>query len=92
MYLILTEDKNREKVHEILLTKLTGYTCWYGDGVWKGCTNQVLKEKSMAILVYNHSLDEEIKPVCRLLCKENDQERIDILNVKNGQVHHVGKV
>jgi len=92
MFLILTEDKNLSLVKETLLTKLSGFTILKGEGCWLGNSGIPEQENSLAILVYHASLDTDIKPVCRELCKVNDQERIDILNVKNGQIHHVGKV
>ena len=92
MFLILTENKNLPLVEATLLTKLAGFTILEGRGCWLGSSGKPEQEKSLAILVYNASLDTAIKPVCRELCRVNDQERIDILNVKNGQIHHVGKV
>lgn len=92
MFLILTEDTNRPLVKKTLLTQLKGFTILPGEGVWESENGTVAGEDSLAILVYNASLDNEIKPVCRELCRVNNQERIDILNLKNGQVHQVGKV
>jgi len=92
MYHILTENKNLPLVKATLRKYLQGWNIMKGEGCWVNSEGKLLEEDSLLILVYHAELDKAIKPACRELCRVNDQERIDILNVKNGQIHHVGKV
>jgi hypothetical protein len=75
MYRILTEDKNRETIHEILKTHVKGYTITEGTGSWQG-----VEEKCLAIDLVGYafltaeSIATEIK-------SRNEQESVLVLEI-----------
>ena len=94
MFLICTENKNLESVVQPTLLKyLEGFTILQGQGAWLGQSGKVETENSLVILVYGGKdlYQGKIKPACVELCKANQQERIDVLNLKTSQVNQVTK-
>lgn len=82
-YQIMTEDKNRGAVLNILDAHFDGYTVVYGEGRWKGKS-----EQSMVIIVLTdrpvsvQMAAEEIKLV-------NQQESVLVIEVSPSSVNFI---
>ena len=75
MYRILTEDKNRETIHEILKAHVKGYTITEGTGSWQG-----VEEKCLAIdLVGDTFLTAE--SIATEIKSRNEQESVLVLGI-----------
>ena len=75
MYRILTEDKNREMIHEILKAHVTGYTITEGTGSWQG-----VEEKCLAIDLVDVRL-HTAKSIATEIKIWNKQESVLVLEI-----------
>ena len=75
MYRILTEDKNREMIHEILKTRVKGYTITEGTGSWQG-----VEEKCLAIDLVDVRL-HTAKSIATEIKIWNRQESVLVLEI-----------
>ena len=92
MYLILTEDKNRPDLERICGEYFRGFTIIPGTGVWSSLNGQgettLGREDSVTILVHSVEYDKEVKPCAYAIKQFNQQERVDIINLKS-KVHWI---
>ena len=75
MYRILTEDKNRETIHEILKAHVKGYTITEGTGSWQG-----VEEKCLAIDLIGYTLFTA-KAIAHEIKSRNEQESVLVLGI-----------
>lgn len=82
-YLILTEDKNRQKIKDILASKLDGFTLFYGEGYWisPGAEARTYKENSLAIMILTNE-GKVVKDIAREIKKVNNQESVMVISWK----------
>ena len=80
LYRILTEDKNKEQVMEIVSSFFEGYTVFSALGVWK---RQV--EKSLIIEIDSQGLHDGkvVEEIARRIKELNSQEAVMIQRIKS---------
>ncbi len=79
-FLILTEDKNRKEVQEILTAKLEGFTMYYGHGFGVGKTipHVIYSENSLTIMVLAEE-GEMVRDIAREIKVLNGQESVLVI-------------
>jgi hypothetical protein len=79
MYRILTENKNRERIEELLEAMTEGFTIFTAQGYWKG-ESVYYREDSLAIELVNvpYALAATIAQRIKII---NDQEAVLILTI-----------
>jgi len=78
MYRILTEDKNRRDIYNILNSlHIEGFTCIKGTGSWHG-----VRENCLAIDLVDVPI-AEVLMVARAIKEWNKQESVLVLEIKS---------
>ena len=76
---IYTEDKNQEKIEEILSKHFQGFTIYKAEGYWR-----LQKENSLIIEILGESeAIKRINQVAMEIKKANDQQAVLVQRIKN---------
>lgn len=78
-FMVFTEDKNREKIKEIVGVWFDGFTLLFGQGYWVGkCIPQkIYKEDSLVIVIIARAQDhEKVQMIARRIKQLNNQESV----------------
>lgn len=80
LYRILTEDKNRKQVEDIIRAKFPGFTLYQAEGHWR------LQREQTLIIEIETDLDEPIMSVARDIKLANQQEAVLVQRIQNSAV------
>jgi uncharacterized membrane-anchored protein YitT (DUF2179 family) len=76
---IYTENKNQEKIEEIISRHFDGFTIYKAEGFWR-----LQKEKTLVIEILGESnIVEKINSAAKEIKKENNQDAVLVQKIKN---------
>lgn len=87
LYRIYTEDVNRDRIEQICLKELTGFTITTGTGHWNGH-----REKCVVIDILGQEQDRDaVQRVASSIKTANKQESVIVTETVLGHVWTIGK-
>ena len=86
MYLIFTENKNKDTIAKLCTEYLRGCTIVDSLGVWDD-DGVLERENGLVIIAYEIEIGP-VRELCYAIKKENGQKRVDYVNIKS-KVHCV---
>jgi len=76
---IYTENKNQDKIEEIISRHFDGFTIYKAEGFWR-----LQKEKTLIIEILGESdIVEKINSAAKEIKKENNQDAVLVQKIKN---------